>query len=320
LERQRERVSPSEYASEVMGEWSDAVGSLFSRELLDRQTCDVDIPLMRDLKTPARGVIGVDWGISYDRSAAVALYRLPVQSLNPDARPMPRFVAFPYVWPQATPLHEVVECIAVNLSPFAYIAPECNGVGAMPASEIRRRGAQLRSHRDDARKKTWFFVATTAAGKTAAYGLVLGLLEREALVLPRHPDLLRQLAGLQFSQGERGFLSIEAESAAVHDDVADALMLCACPYKPPAAHRVVCHLGHLAGSSRAPADARVPELSCDVVETGGGLRVPQVPTLQSVGAQDFSTYAPVAPAQPEGFRAGQFFVKTTYQGVTSGDM
>jgi Terminase large subunit, T4likevirus-type, N-terminal len=315
LERQRDRVSPSEYAAEVLGEWSDAVGALFSRELLERQTCDVEIPQLRELKLPARGVIGVDWGYSYDRSAAVALYRLPVAGLNPDARSIPRFIALPYIWPQGAPLHEVVEALAVNLSPYAYVSPECNGIGAMPASELRRRGEQLRGHRGDRQKKIWNYVSTTNAGKTAGYGLILALLEREALILPRHPDLLRQLAGLQLTQGERGFSFIEAENNAVKDDVADALMLCALPYKPPAAHRVICHLAALAGSSRAPADARVPDVSCGLVETGGGLKVPQVPTLQSVASQEYTTYAPVEPAQPEGFRTEHFQVTTTKQGV-----
>jgi hypothetical protein len=78
LERQREHVSPAEYAAEVLGEWSDALGSLFSHALLDRQTADVEIPALADLHGPARGILGCDWGVSYDRSAAVAVYRLEV--------------------------------------------------------------------------------------------------------------------------------------------------------------------------------------------------------------------------------------------------
>src|SRR5207245_694917 len=106
-----------------------------------------------------------------------------------------------------------------------------------------------------------------------------------------------------------------AENAVVHDDICDALYLATIPYKPRQAHRVVCHLAHLAGSSRAPADARVPELSCDVVESGGGLRLPVQPTLQSVAGTAFTTYAAVRPSQPEGFTAGRFRVTTTQTGV-----
>jgi len=100
LERQRDRVSPSEYAAEVLGEWSDAAGSLFSRELLERQTADIDLPKFGQLVGPARPAVGLDWGVSFDRSAAAVLYRLPVAYLNPDLEPRPRFVVIPKVWAQ----------------------------------------------------------------------------------------------------------------------------------------------------------------------------------------------------------------------------
>ena len=45
LERQKHRVSPMEYAAEVLGEWSDAVGALFPRALLDAATVDVEVAL-----------------------------------------------------------------------------------------------------------------------------------------------------------------------------------------------------------------------------------------------------------------------------------
>lgn len=68
LERQRDRVSPAEYAAEVLGEWSDATGSLFPRALLDRQTVPFELPRLDELAPPARGSAGVDWGVSFDRA------------------------------------------------------------------------------------------------------------------------------------------------------------------------------------------------------------------------------------------------------------
>jgi hypothetical protein len=162
---------------------------------------------------------------------------------------------------------------------------------------------------------TWNFVTTTAASKTTGYGTILGLLEQEQLVLPREPALLRQLAGLKFEQRERGFTHIAADESAMHDDVADALYLATLPHKPPQAHRVICELATFAGSSRAPVDARVPELDCPLVSTGGGLRVHERPTLQSVAGRDFSLYAPPVDAKPEGFTAGRFRVTTNRTGV-----
>jgi hypothetical protein len=304
LERQRERVSPSEYAAEVLGEWSDAVGALFPRELLDAHTADIVIPPLAALQSPARGIVGVDWGVSYDRSAACALFRLPVAALNRERERTPCFVALPYVWPVKTPLHAVVEDVARAVGAFHYLAPETNGVGAMPSSELKRLAVRVRTP-----KRLWNFTNTTAGSKTAAYGLVLSLLERGQLVLPRHPDLLRQLAGLRFQQGERGFMRIEAEDAVTHDDVADALMLAMLPHRPTGAHRVVCHTASLAASRTAPGDAHAPAVDCPVVATGSGLHIYQRPTLQSVGSEAFTTYAPPVPSRPEGRRIGDYFVK-----------
>ncbi len=306
LERQRDRVSPAEFAAEIEGEWSDAVGSLFSRELLERQTADIEIPALAELQGPARGAIGCDWGVSYDRSAAVGVFRLPTTPLNAGKPARPVFVALPWVWEQGDELNNVVDAVVGGLAHFRYVSPEVNGVGAYPSTELRRRAAQSRRGRQP---WTWNFVSTTNASKTTAYGAILGLLEREQLVLPRHPALLRQLAGLKFEQRERGFMHIAAEDSAVHDDVADALMLAMLPYRPPRAHRVVCHMTSLAGSSRAPVDAAAPELDCPVVATGGGLQLYSRPTLQSVGGRDISLYAPAKDTR-QGFHSGRYFVNT----------
>ncbi|HEV2924669.1 MAG TPA: hypothetical protein VGW98_11580 [Solirubrobacteraceae bacterium] len=315
LAREKSRVSAREFASEVEGKWSDAVGSLFSRELLESCTADIVVPRYQDLRGPALGVLGCDWGVSFDRSAVAAIFRLPVAALNVDAEPMARFVAFTYGWPAGEQLHKVVKGIVANIAPFSHVVPETNGVGAMPSSELRRLASQSRAQRNDWAKRRWEFVNTSATSKTVGYSLVLGMMERGQLVIPRDPDLLRQLAGLKFEQGERGFTRIESEDIATHDDLSDALMLATIPYKPPRAHRVVCHLAMLANSNRAPADAKVPPLACPTVQTGGGLKVPQVPTLQSVASGEYTTYAPVEPAQAEGFTTEHFRVTTTKQGV-----
>jgi len=134
---------------------------------------------------------------------------------------------------------------------------------------------------------TWFLIATTNARKTAGYGCLLGLLEQGQLVLPRHPDLLRQLAGLRFEQGERGFTRIEAETAAVHDDIADALMLATMPYQPPGTSRVKCHLAQLARIDGAISDTPIAR-SDQVIETSGGLRLPRRLHLQSIAGPELT--------------------------------
>jgi hypothetical protein len=83
LERERHRTSPAEYAAEVLGEWSDAIGSLFPRELLDRQTADLLLPELSELQPPARGIVGLDYGVSFDP-------RLPARSTECRWAKLPR--------------------------------------------------------------------------------------------------------------------------------------------------------------------------------------------------------------------------------------
>lgn len=294
LERARERVSPVEYAAEVLGEWSDAVGALFPRELLERQTADIEVPALHELDGLARPIIGCDWGVSFDRSAQAVIYRLPVADLNEDAKA--RFVVFPYIWPQGAKLiSDVVAGIAASPAPFAYIATETNGVGAGPSQELRERLGKREPG------KQWLHVHTTSQTKTVGYGGILGLIDSEQLVLPRDPDLLRQLAGLRFEQGERGFTHIEAEHAAQHDDVADALMLAALPcnlgHRSKGMPPLMSYLGRLATPRIAPADAAVPSLDQEIVTTGAGLRVYRRPPLQSASGQALTLPSGVAQQQ-----------------------
>jgi hypothetical protein len=311
LARERDRVSPAEYAAEVLGQWSDAAGALFPRELLEAHAAELELPDLSGLRGPALGIVGVDWGASFDRSAAVGVYRLPVAGLNPDRERIPCYVALPYVWPAGASLRGVVQAVAKVAGAFCYFAPETNGIGQMPTQELARavRAKNPRRH------TTWNTTATTAGLKTTGYGAILALLERGQLVLPNHPDLLRQLAGLRFEQRERGFTRISADNEVRHDDIADALMLAALVYKPPRAHRVVSHLATLAMSRNAPPDAGLPELDCPVVATGAGLRVWQRPALQSVNGPAVSMYARQVPPKPVGIQAGRFFIKGA-KGVT----
>jgi len=282
LERQRHRVSAAEFAAEVLGEWSDAVGSLFTRELLERQTADIELPVLGEMLPPARPILALDYGVSYDRSAAALVYRLPARGLNPGLE-RPVFTLAPHVWPASTPLlvDGVIGDVAAAKCDPAFVVSETNGVGAGPSEELYRR---LRGRS----RKTWAMIATTSATKTAGYGCLLSLLEGGQLILPRDPELLRQLAGLRFEQGERGLIRIGAQDRATHDDVADAAYLATMPYRSRRGGRIVCHLQRLADPSWAVAEAALPDLDEAVVTTGGGLRVYQRPPLQSVAGPELT--------------------------------
>jgi hypothetical protein len=278
LERQRDRVSPAEYAAEVLGEWSDAAGQLFSNDLIEAQTAAIEQPSLADLIAgAARPSMGLDWGVSFDRSAAAMIYRLPgAAKLNAGDDGRPKFLLLPYVWPQGERLSKVVEDVC--RVPAFFVNPETSGVGAGPSQLLQEK---VRTHRVGRMKRKWNFVATTAAKKTAGYGTLLGLAERGQIFWPADPDLLRQLRGLRFEQGDRGFTRIEAEDAVVHDDVADAAMLATIPHTPRKG-RIVCHLNRLADPRRVPPDTELPTDPSEVIEAGSGYRLFQRPALQSV--------------------------------------
>ena len=281
LERMRDRVSPAEYAAEVLGEWSDAAGQFFSDELIEAQTVAVEVPTLRELiELEPRPILGLDWGVSFDRSAAAIIYRLPgLGQLNPGIDRRPRFLLIPHVWPVKRRLSEIVE--EVHRLPARYISTEVSGVGSGPSQLLEEKVKRLAA--GGRRPYTWNFVHTTAALKTAGYGAILGLAERGLLFWQQNPDFLRQLRALRFEQGDRGFMRIEAENAAVHDDICDAAMLATLPYRPRGASRVVCGLIQLADAARAFADAEpLPEMPEDYVESGSGLRVWRRPPLQGV--------------------------------------
>ena len=134
------------------------------------------------------------------------------------------------------------------------------------------------------------------------------MLQKGQLVLPNFPPLPRQMAGLQIRQGERGLVNYRSGAIGYAGRHCDSLYLATLPHRPPRAHRYVCHLAHLAGSTRVSDDARVRELACPTVETGAGLKVPKVPTLQSVAGEAWTAGdAPARAPRAEGFRSRTIF-------------
>ena len=280
LERQRGRVSPAEYAAEVLGEWSDAAGALFPRDLLDAHTADVELPDLLAVAEPLRLPVGLDTGVSFDRSAAAAWARLPVAALNPEREALPVFVPVVKVWPLKTPILEPARELAARAARWSAITVETNGVGVGAYQHLSEQVRSLGRPRPVGR--VWNPHATSAQSKAAGYGVLLALLERGQIVLPRHPDLLRQLAGLRFEQGERGMVRIGAEDAATHDDAADSVFLAAGPYRPEGSRTFRVVLQNLA-ASRVP-DGDVPHASeREVIETAAGLRLFRRAVLQSPG-------------------------------------
>jgi hypothetical protein len=102
-------------------------------------------------------------------------------------------------------------------------------------------------------------VSTTAAKKATAYGFLLSLLEQERLLLPRHPDLLRQL---------------RSGSSRARGGCTDARHR---PFSRDGRSR--CRVARF--SRLDLPDANVPDVT-DTVATAGGLVLPRSPFWQSV--------------------------------------
>lgn len=289
LERERARLNSMEAASELDGEWVDAAGAFLSHELIERNVADVELAAWEDMAGPARMALGIDFGVKFDLSAAVAVGRLPVWRFNPDRPPVPVFgVVGLKVWPAGTELHRVVgEVVSGNAARWSVVCPEENGAGAQPSQDVRR----LMAARSDEEDWPVYLrpVATSARTKQHGYGLIRSLLERGQLVLPRDPDLLRQLGNLRYDISDFGSMRIEAENARIHDDVVDALYLATGPRVKDG--RVSSWLGGCLENFGPDAD--VPE-DTELVATGGGLRVPRRPWVQSVDGDELTPGSRVA--------------------------
>jgi hypothetical protein len=294
LARERSRINAVEAAGELDGEWWADQSTFYPRALIDRATADIEMPDLAQLGGQARGIVSVDWGVSYDQSVAWVLYRLAgIKALNPDHDGRPVFVGWPYIYDPGTPLVDVVEAVVACPANFHTYAAETNGVGAMPSQELVRRVKDARPLRRE--QRWWAMRATTRQSKMASHGAKRWLLERDQIVLGRIPQQHRQFTGMKLdTSGRVG--TIEAGDAATHDDIVDAAAAAMLPHIPEGQARVVCAVQEMAGE-RGVAEAPVEELDLPVVQTGGGLRVYARPVLQSVADQKVTVPAGAGPKQ-----------------------
>ncbi len=308
----RESMSELRFAAEYEGRFAGSADALFSREVLDRATADY-LPLpLSELRGPARVAAGVDWGQTTDRSALVAIARLP----HPERRVF--CVATAKRWAAGYPLHNVVAEIAASPADFAAIAPETNGLGgpcaqmldrALRARPLSRGGgdapgrailvdeAELErmirdGHRGRVPQRSGFYtrrvpVHSTAELKAACYSALRLLIEQERLILPRSAEeLIRELLMLRVNLTPSGTERIEAGSG--HDDLADALMLATLPTRDRRTGRWRSVLAALAEPRRSLSPAMPVRLTEPEVETGGGLSLYRRPALQSVNGIEIS--------------------------------
>lgn len=320
IEAARESMSPTRFAAEYEGVFASGADALFSRQTLDRVTADYRIDELEELRGPARLAAGVDWGAVNDRSTLVALARLPTGGARVFG------VVCAKRWRAGEPLTNVISQIATAQAHYGQITMERNGLGEPCCQELIRllrerphdagggfpqRMVVVDAHAFEAslearpRRRpvveapappTTFAttknpVHTTAEMKAATYSGLRLLIDQERLVLPTSAqDLIRELLMLRVDLSPSGLERIEASSG--HDDLADAMALSLTPYRDRGG-RWRSDLADLADPRKRLPEAVLPPEARNVatVATGGGLRIPRTPVLQSVAGSELTVPA-----------------------------
>lgn len=227
LEQIRQREAPDYFEREFLAVFTDDAGSYFKEAELTAAVADYELASLERARREewnAYGpmtsglVAGVDWGAARDSSALVVVGPLEDQGLNVNEMGggMRLFVAAVEERQDGNWDSFITHCAEAAVAyPIWATVSERNGVGAWPTADLERRlpyGHNVAAAWTDTRRKM------------SGYGMIRGLLEQRALVLPAHSQLLSQLRALRFEQLPNGGMRIEVPESAGHDDVADALM------------------------------------------------------------------------------------------------
>jgi hypothetical protein len=288
LERWRE-TRPSEwFRREVLGEFTDESGSYFSEAELMQAVADYEMTKPEDLEWYLDGRYaaagGIDWGYAHDANAVTLVSPLEDYGLNRTSLGDRLVFFIPWLeYHYRMPYMEFVDRM-VEVAKFYHVpvvASETNGVGAGPTQWLENR------MRDGRTGSTVAPVTTDVRRKQTGFGMIKGLLQARRLVLPRHPELLKQLRSLEFEQLPGGSLRIAVPERSGHDDVAMSFMQAVSALTIDRAVRPPAEFG---------VTIPVPD-DLETVSTGNGLVVPRVPRPVSFMRQAF--------AYPRGSESGE---------------
>ena len=221
-------MNAEEYAREILAQWTSEQGAYFSPEEIDMACADYELMPpdearrrspwskeagMYDLKFPA--VAGVDYGFSPDSNSVTLISALDDMGCNKQR-------VFFVSWLEAHRAMEYAEFVdrMVTIAKGYRVhiwASEINGVGAAPTQDLRRRLREegIPGHVRD--------VWTDLKRKQTGFSILKSAMGGGTLVLPRDPDLMRELAHLDFERTPSGSLRIAARQGS-HDDRAMSLL------------------------------------------------------------------------------------------------
>ncbi|MDH3021557.1 terminase family protein [Gordonia alkanivorans] len=263
LEAIRERESSHYFNREYLAEWTEEAGAFFSTDEIEQSVADYQLVDPMAARGDYRVVGGLDWGMAHDANAVVYLAASGDLDLNTD-----KHGTDPVFWIPAIEQHFRMEYAtfidrlidhAKRMHVLRFIS-ETNGVGQMPTQVLKQRMNELPY---DGSLRHVNAVATTIHRKNAGFSRMKVLLQSGRLILPNHPELLRQLHALTYEQTEIGTLKISVPENIGHDDLAMALMQAVSTIQ-----------------TRIPVEAWPASLcgTGDILTTNRGTRIPRRPS------------------------------------------
>ncbi|MFI7130193.1 terminase large subunit domain-containing protein [Nonomuraea sp. NPDC050153] len=225
LDEIRAREGDDYFEREYLAKWTDEAGAYFTVEEIESATADYRLLPPDEVGQVTRNArpyvvaAGVDWGVSRDANALCLVAPLDDKGLNDPNDGLRYFVPW-LEYAYRCPYGEWIEriCTVGRAYGLHVVASEINGVGAYPTEQLRERLAVVGAVYGVA--GVW----TDNRRKQAGFGKLKAMLQRGQLVLPRVPELLKQLRSLEFEQMPGGSLRIEVPARAGHDDLVLALM------------------------------------------------------------------------------------------------
>lgn len=230
IEQWRETWPANKFAREILAEWTEDAGAYFTSDELDNAkaaytftTDATDLATLRPQGQVAVG--GLDWGFKHDANALALVSVLDDGTENHERHGDNLVYYLPHIeWHHnqhsdafAARIQTVSEHYALQ-----QVVSEENGIGQFATETLRQR-----LHDNRYGLQTWpnvTGVATTNKRKANGFGALKVLLQQGRIVLPEHPELLRQLNSLEFSQTETGLMKIGVPDNMGHDDLAMATM------------------------------------------------------------------------------------------------
>ena len=221
LEAVKGRSNPDYFAREYLAEWTDEAGAYFSTAELMAAVADYRLLSPADARFAGRFPVagGIDWGMARDQNAVVLLGVLEDLGLNGDAqtRLFVPWLDARHRWAWKDFIGEL--CTVATSYDVRVYASEVNGVGAFPTSDLQDQ-LFSKHHLGTRVAPVW----TDVRRKQSGFGMIKSLLGSGRLVLPLHPELLKELRALEFEQLPGGSMRIAVPERAGHDDLAMALM------------------------------------------------------------------------------------------------